>query len=80
MTERDPGTSGGTAGFLAAGGAGKRAGSEQVSCGYLNFFASPASARDWARQHPEVSGSVLDQARAEALGAQTFGRLLSDGT
>lgn len=54
--------------------------SEQVSCGYLNFFASPASARDWASQHPEVTGSVLDQARAEALGAETFGSLLSCGT
>jgi len=54
--------------------------SEQVSCGYLNFFASPASARDWASQHPGITGSVLDQARAETLGAETFGWLLSDGT
>jgi hypothetical protein len=29
---------------------------EQVSCGYLNFFAAPASARTWAGQHPEVNG------------------------
>lgn len=54
--------------------------SEQVSCGYLNFFAGPASARDWASQHPEITGSVLDQADAETLGAETFGWLLSDGT
>jgi hypothetical protein len=54
--------------------------SEQVSCGYLNFFAAPASARDWASQHPGITGSVLDQARAETLGAETFGWLLSDGT
>jgi len=54
--------------------------SEQVSCGYLNFFASPASARQWASQHPGITGSVLDHARAEALGAETFGSLLSDGT
>jgi len=53
---------------------------EQVSCGYLNFFAGPAAAREWARQHPEVTGRVMDHARAEALGAQTFGSLLSDGT
>src|SRR5712692_105744 len=53
---------------------------EQVSCGYLNFFASPAAAAQWASQHPKVTGSVLDHARAEALGAETFGSLLSDGT
>lgn len=50
---------------------------EQVCCGYLNFFASRASATKWARQHPGVTGSVLDQARAELLGAQTFGSLLA---
>jgi Alkylmercury lyase len=53
---------------------------EQVACGYLNFFASPAGAREWADRHPEVTGRVLDQARAETLGAQTFGSLLSNGT
>ncbi len=46
---------------------------EKVSCGYLNFFARPASARDWASQHARVTGTVPDQATAEALGAQTFG-------
>ena len=51
-----------------------------MACGYLNFFASPAAAREWAGRHPEVTGRVLDQARAEALGAQTFGSLLSNGT
>jgi len=54
--------------------------SEQVCCGYLNFFARAAAARQWASQHPEVTGSVLDQARAQALGAQAFGSLLTDGT
>jgi Alkylmercury lyase len=54
--------------------------SEQVCCGYLNFFASASSARQWASQHPEVTGSVLDPARAQALGTRTFGALLSDGT
>ncbi|MGA8456129.1 MAG: organomercurial lyase [Streptosporangiaceae bacterium] len=43
----------------------------------LNFFASRASATEWARQHPGVTGSVLDQARAERLGAETFGSLLA---
>ena len=50
---------------------------EQVCCGYLNFFVSRATAADWARQHPEVTGSVLDQARAERIGAETFGSLLA---
>jgi hypothetical protein len=49
---------------------------EQVCCGYLNFFASRDSATEWARQHPWVTGSVLDQASAERAGAQTFGSLL----
>jgi hypothetical protein len=53
---------------------------EQVSCGNLNFFASPDSAGQWASQHPEVTGSVLDQARAQTLGAQTFVPLLETGT
>jgi Alkylmercury lyase len=53
---------------------------EQVACGYLNFFASPASARRWASEHPEVTGRVLGQAQAVALGAQTFGSLLDGGT
>lgn len=50
---------------------------EQVCCGYLNFFASRASATEWVRQHPGVHGSVLDQASAERVGAQTFGSLLA---
>jgi hypothetical protein len=53
---------------------------EQVTCGYLNFFATAASASQWASQHPEVTGRVIDHARAQALGAQTFGSLLSEGT
>jgi len=39
------------------------------SCGYPNCFANPASACQWASQHPQVAGSVLDQARAQAFGA-----------
>lgn len=49
---------------------------EQVSCGYLNFFASRAAAGRWASRHPEVIGRILDQASAETLGAETFGSLL----
>ena len=52
---------------------------EGFSCGYPNCFANPASACQWASQHPQAAGSVLDQARAQAFGAQTFGSLLSDG-
>lgn len=62
-----------------AGGAPDGGLAENVSCGYLNFFAGPVSARDWADQHPEVTGTMLDQATAQALGAQTFGQLLDDG-
>ena len=52
---------------------------ERTCCGYLNFFAGPASAREWASQHAEVTGAVLDQAAAQALGAEVFGQLLDDG-
>ena len=49
-----------------------------VSCGALNFFTSAASARTWAREHPDVTGTVIGQARAEEIGRQTFGALLAD--
>ena len=51
---------------------------EDTCCGYLNFFAGPESARRWACQHAEVTGTVLDQATAEARGAEIFGPLLND--
>jgi Alkylmercury lyase len=54
--------------------------SELVSCGCLNFFTDAAAAAQWAGQHPEVTGSVLDHARAEALGSEIFGSLLMAGT
>lgn len=47
-----------------------------VCCSSLNFFADAASARRWARRHPQVRGSVLGQEQAEALGRETFGPLL----
>ena len=50
----------------------------RVSCGALNFFTSAASARTWAREHPDVTGTVIGQARAEEIGGQTFGALLAD--
>jgi hypothetical protein len=51
---------------------------EETCCGYLNFFAGPESAQEWARQHPEVTGTVLDLGTAQALDARTFGSLLDD--
>jgi hypothetical protein len=65
---------------LYVGRAGCDGRAEDVTCGYLNFFADPASAGLWASQHPQVTGSVLDHARAEKLGAETFGPLLRGGS
>jgi len=50
-----------------------------VSCGYVNFFTSNASAAAWASTHPEVTGEILDQATALRLGTAIFGPLLADG-
>ncbi len=49
-----------------------------VCCDALNFFTSTASARTWAREHPDVTGTVVGQARAEEIARQTFGDLLVD--
>jgi len=45
-------------------------------CSSLNFFADAASARRWARRHPQVQGRALGQEQAEALGRETFRPLL----
>lgn len=50
-----------------------------VCCDALNFFTGPASAIAWATRHPDVTGHVVDQARAEELGREIFGLLLSEG-
>ena len=50
-----------------------------ICCDALNFFTSTASARTWAREHPDVTGTVVGQARAEEIARQTFGALLTDG-
>ena len=65
-----------TGAVLYVGRTGSDGSAEQMACGYLNFFASPASAAQWASGHSEVTGSVLDQVSAETLGAETFGSLL----
>lgn len=50
----------------------------EVCCGYVNFFATAASAAAWAEAHPQVTGKILAQADAEQLGIQIFGPLLTD--
>ncbi|MFC1417734.1 organomercurial lyase [Streptacidiphilus cavernicola] len=51
-----------------------------VCCDVLNFFTSPASARQWADSHPDVVGDVVDQDQAVALGVGIFGGLLETTT
>jgi hypothetical protein len=34
------------------------------------------AARTWAREHPDVTGHVVGQSRAEEIARQTFGTLL----
>jgi hypothetical protein len=48
-----------------------------VSCGYVNFFSSAASAAAWASGHPEATGDVLGHAAALRLGTVIFGPLLA---
>jgi Alkylmercury lyase len=50
--------------------------SAAVCCSYMNFFISSASAANWARAHPAVTGRVLSQRQALELGVQIFGQLL----
>jgi len=50
----------------------------EVSCGYVNFFTTPASAAAWASAHPEATGEILGQAAALRLGTAIFGPLLAD--
>ncbi|WP_240351092.1 organomercurial lyase [Streptomyces olivoreticuli] len=46
-------------------------------CDALNFFTSDASARTWAKEHPQVPGRVIDQGQALDVAQQTFGPLLA---
>ncbi|MBT2511277.1 alkylmercury lyase family protein [Streptomyces sp. ISL-98] len=50
----------------------------EVACGALNFFTSRATARTWSTQHPDFSGGVVEQTRAEALGQAVFATLLTE--
>ncbi len=51
--------------------------SASICCGYMNFFATPATATAWAAAHPDISGGILSQARALETGIGIFGQLLS---
>jgi hypothetical protein len=51
--------------------------SASVCCGYINFFATRATAAAWAASHPEITGGILSQARALQAGIGIFGQLLS---
>jgi hypothetical protein len=68
-----PGTAVVFAGRTAGQGAGPSA---ATCCSYINFFASRPVAAAWARDHPEIDGGILSQARALQVGEQIFGRLL----
>jgi alkylmercury lyase-like protein len=46
------------------------------SCGYISFFTTRRAARDWARRHPEITGTVLRRDGALRMGIETFGALL----
>lgn len=51
--------------------------SAEVCCGYLRFFASRATAGQFAAAHPEAGGTILDHSAARELGERIFGRLLA---
>ena len=51
--------------------------SASVCCGYINFFATGATATAWAASHPEITGGILGQARALQVGIAIFCQLLS---
>ena len=65
-------------GCLASSASGPALSAAQVSCGHVNFFATPASAAAWAAAHPEVTGETLGQAAGLRLGREIFGPLLAD--
>jgi Alkylmercury lyase len=64
-------------GCLASCASGPAQPAARVSCGHVNFFATPASAAAWAAAHPEVTGETLGQAAALRLGREIFGPLLA---
>jgi hypothetical protein len=58
--------------------AGERTGpSASVCCGYMNFFATQATATAWADSRPEITGGILGKVRALQAGIGIFGQLLT---
>lgn len=47
----------------------------QTCCSVINFFASPASAKEFQTRNPGVTGRVLSQQEALELGRSVFGQL-----
>jgi Alkylmercury lyase len=47
-------------------------------CGYINFLTSPRAARQWAKRHPAITGTVLGQTQALTGGIAEFGALLQN--
>lgn len=60
-----------------AGTTGQKTTSADATCCHINFFASPAAARDWADRNPEISGRLLTQSEAIAAGIAEFGAFLA---
>ncbi|MGH3947916.1 MAG: organomercurial lyase [Pseudonocardiaceae bacterium] len=46
------------------------------TCGNINFFTTATAARAWAARNPRVTGAVLDQRTALAIGMAEFGDML----
>jgi hypothetical protein len=63
--------------YVGRTGGGCAGPSASVCCGFMNFFASGASAAAWASSHPEIAGAILGQECALQLGTGIFGQLLS---
>jgi Alkylmercury lyase len=45
-------------------------------CGYINFFTTARAARDWARRHPGITGTILRRDGALRIGIDQFGTLM----
>jgi Alkylmercury lyase len=61
--------------FTGSAGDARRPSADRA-CGYINFFASAGNARSWARDHPEVTGTLLTRQGALSIGIAEFGTLL----
>ncbi|KAK5309427.1 hypothetical protein LTR70_010296 [Exophiala xenobiotica] len=47
-----------------------------VCCQHVNFFVSRIVAESWAKAHPKIDQTIVDQERAVQIGARIFGNLL----